>query len=79
MILNENARTQSAQCIGLIACAEIPKDLWPDCFSNNFLINFNHYKVLLKLSFRYFDEKPTRSRRNISFERVYVSNNRIYF
>ncbi len=34
MILTENASpSQSAQCIALIACAEIPKGLWPDCLS----------------------------------------------
>ena len=30
----ENKRpSQAAQCVGYIACAELPRMLWPDCIS----------------------------------------------
>jgi importin subunit beta-1 len=25
--------SQAAQCVGYIACAELPRNLWPDCIS----------------------------------------------
>ncbi len=30
--------SQAAQCVGYIACAELPRGLWPDCLSNLFII-----------------------------------------
>jgi hypothetical protein len=26
--------SQAAQCVGYIACAELPQNLWPECISN---------------------------------------------
>ena len=28
--------SQAAQCVGYIACAELPRGLWPDCISKSF-------------------------------------------
>ena len=30
--------SQAAQCVGYIACAELPKGLWPDCL-NGLMVN----------------------------------------
>lgn len=30
--------SQAAQCVGYIACAELPKGLWPDCI-NRLMVN----------------------------------------
>ena len=27
--------SQASQCVGYIACAELPRGFWPDCISNN--------------------------------------------
>ena len=27
--------SQAAQCVGYIACAELPRGLWPDCISTH--------------------------------------------
>jgi hypothetical protein len=33
--INANRPSQAAQCIGYIACAELPRVLWPDCISTH--------------------------------------------
>lgn len=33
--------SQAAQCVGYIACAELPRDLWPDCI-NHLMNNVTH-------------------------------------
>ena len=30
--------SQAAQCVGYMACAELPRGLWPDCISKSLLL-----------------------------------------
>jgi importin subunit beta-1 len=31
--------SQAAQCVGYIACAELPRGIWPDCISKYLFLN----------------------------------------
>ncbi len=46
--------SQAAQCVGYIACAELPRGLWPDCISTNLkgiLANSTHRHLSYKFIF----------------------------
>jgi importin subunit beta-1 len=32
--------SQAAQCVGYMACAELPRGLWPDCISKYLIFFF---------------------------------------